>query len=262
MCAAGKFISLPQQKVNNNLNQGSYRPRFFELKDFCLSKVDLNSTEYSSGNAERQLLIGEYSFTYLREDKLRTIDAFDSAGIKISFDQFSEKFGIKINSTNLFKTGKYLSRVFRPVRYAGHFTNIDVHINENPELMGKITDGLSLISVSLAKVLGWEKVKPGMSAQLTLFFDKGLVKGHCVVSDKIDHDVIVYGNDNIKTEIGLSGRQYISVEPVKLSKKLRMDIQSLLNLWNLFGGEQYLEWAYNRTKHRHHQVQILDDLLK
>ena len=245
MCTINSFNILKSQLVDNNLNQGSYRPRFFELKDFELSKVYYNSTEYSTGNAERELLIGDYSFAYLREDKIRTIDVFDSAGCKIGLDQFSDKFGIKINSTNLFKTGKYLSRVFRPVRYAKHFSNIKVHINENPKLMGKVTDGISLISLSLARVLGWEKAKPGMSAQFTLFFGQGLVKGHCVVSDKIAHDVVVYGDDNIKTEIGLNERQYISVEPVKLSKKLRMDIQSLLNLWNLFGGEQYLEWAYS-----------------
>ena len=58
-------------------------------------------------------------------------------------------------------------------------------INKNLKLTGKVTDGISLISLSLAKVLGWEKVKAGMSAQFTLFYDKGLVKGHCVVSDKI-----------------------------------------------------------------------------
>ncbi len=236
---------LPSNKIQNNLNQGTYRPRFFELKEFNLSRVIYNSKEYSSGEAERDLLLVDYSFAYLREDKIRTIDVFDSSNHKINFSDFTNRFGICINSNNLFKTGKYLSRVFRPVRYAGHFKNINVHINSNPKLKGKVTDGISLISLSLAKVLGWENVKAGMSAQFTLFFDKGLVKGHCIVSDKIKHDVIIYGDENIKKEISLTDRQYISLEPVKLSKKLRMDIQSLLNLWNLFGGEQYLEWAYS-----------------
>lgn len=245
MCNSNSFSILPYTPVQNNLNQGSYRPRFFELQEFNVSKVNYNSTEYSSGQAEKELLLGDYSFAYLREDKIRTIDVFDSSKLKINFSDFTDRFGIRINSSNLFKTGKYLSRVFRPVRYAGHFTNIDVYINQNPKHQGKVTDGISLISLSLAKVLGWEKVKAGMSAQFTLFFDKGLVKGHCVVSDKIKHDIIIYGDNNIKKEISLKDRQYLSLEPVKLSKKLRMDIQSLLNLWNLFGGEQYLEWAYN-----------------
>lgn len=245
MCNSNSFTILQHHKLEHNLNQGSYTPKFFELKEFNLNKVILNSTEFSSGNAERELLIGDHSFAYLREDKVRTIDAFDSANNKISFSDFRSKFGITINSSNLFKTGKYLSRVFRPVRYAGHFKNIKVHINQNPKLQGKVTDGIGLISSSLAKVLGWEKAQAGMSAQFTLFFEQGLVKGNCIISDKINHDVVIYGNENIKTEISLgNGLQYISLEPLKLSNTLRMDIQSLLNLWNLFGGEQYLNWAY------------------
>ncbi len=245
MCNSNSFTSLKHHQVEHNLNQGCYTPKFFELKDFDLSRVLLNSTAFSSGNAEKELLIGDHSFAYLREDKLRTIDAFDASGNKIPFTDFCSKFGIRIKSNNLFKTGKYLSRVFRPVKYAGHFRNIKAHINQNPKLMGKVTDGISLISLSLAKVLGWEKVQTGMSAQFTFFFEGGLVKGNCVISDIIEQDVIIYGNENIKSEISLgNGIQYLSLEPLKLSTKLRMDIQSLLNLWNLFGAEQYLDWAY------------------
>lgn len=245
MCNSNSFTRLVHHQVEHNLNQGCYTPKFFELKDFDLSRVLLNSTAFSSGNAEKELLIGDHSFAYLREDKLRTINAFDASGNKIPFKDFCSKFGIRVQSNNLFKTGKYLSRVFRPVKYAGHFKNIKIHINQNPKLMGKVTDGISLISLSLAKVLGWNKAQAGMSAQFTMFFDQGLVKGNCVISDKINHDVIIYGNENIKSEISLdNGIQYISLEPLKLSNKLRMDIQSLLNLWNLFGAEQYLDWAY------------------
>ena len=148
MCNSNSFTNLDHHKVEHNLNQGSYTPKFFELKEFSLSKVSLHSTEFSSGNAERELLVGDHSFAYLREDKVRTIDAFDSSNNKISFTEFRSKFGITINSSNLFKTGKYLSRVFRPVRYAGHFKNIKVHINQNPKHTGKVTDGISLISLS------------------------------------------------------------------------------------------------------------------
>ena len=122
---------------------------------------------------------------------------------------------------------------------------MDIHINNNPKYSGAVTDGISLISLELAKSLGWKDVKPNMSGQFTLFFEEGLVKGHCVVSDKIKSDVVIYGQENIKKDIKLcGGLQYVALEPVKLGKSLRLDIQSLLNLWNLFGAEQYLEWAY------------------
>jgi len=179
----------------------------------------------------------------LREDKLRAIDAFSSSGDHIPFKDFLNHFGINIHSRNLYKTGKYLSRVFRPIKYGSFFRGLDVHINNNHS--GKITDGISLISVDLAKALGWENVMAEMSAQFTLFFKGGLVKGHCVLSDKIKHDVVIYGKENIKTEISLNnGYEYVTLEPVKLGESLRMDIQSMLNLWNLFGPEQFLSFAY------------------
>jgi len=199
---------------------------------------------FNKEDVEKQLLQGSFSFCYLREDKLRTIDAFSSSGDHIQFKDFLNHFGIDIHSKNLFKTGKYLSRVFRPIKYGSFFRELDVQINTNHS--GKITDGISLISVDLAKSLGWENAQPDMSAQLTLFFNGGLIKGHCVLSDKITHDIIIYGKENIKTEISLNnGYEYVTLEPVKLGESLRMDIQSMLNLWQLFGPEQFLLWSYS-----------------
>ena len=132
----------------------------------------------------------------------------------------------------------------RPVRFGGFFRGLDIHINQNPRFAGKVTDGISLISVEPAKELGWENAEENMSAQFTLFFRHGLVKGHCVLSNKINHDVVVYGNENIKEEISLDEFEYVTLEPVKLGDKLRIDIQSMLNLWNLFGPRQFLSWAY------------------
>ena len=246
MCFNGRSISLPMNKVETNAIQGVYRPAFFDLSEFNLNRVDYSTAFYEEGSAEIELLRGSFSFCYLREDKLRMITAFDKEDRIIPFNEFTDRFGIKIRSKNLFKTGKYLSRVFRPVKYGKFFQGLHIHINNNPVYRGKVTDGISLVSVKLAKELGWTKADKNMSAQFTLFFKEGLVKGHCVLSDKIESDVVVYGNDNIKSEISLGKElQYITLEPVKLGKSLRMDIQSMLNLWQLFGAEQYLEWAYN-----------------
>jgi hypothetical protein len=235
--------------ANTNISQGDYRSHFFDLSSFDISEVNFSSIffENNNSNVELSLLREDFSFAYLREDKLRTIDVFDTGESKhLSFKDFLDKFSIKINSNNLFKTGKYLSRVFRPVRYGGFYKDLNINVNRNPEYTGAITDGISLISFDLAKSLGWKNAKPNMSGQFTLFYEEGLVKGHCVISDKIISDVIIYGEENIKKEISFqSGLQYVTLEPVKLSKSLRLDIQSLLNLWNLFGAEQYLEWAYD-----------------
>lgn len=241
----------PAALVKTNIAQGNYKSHFFDNTAFEISEVNFNSIFFDNNkinnrdDVELSLLRENFSFAYLREDKLRTIDAFDNRNKKIEFKEFLQKFGIKVSSGNLFKTGKYLSRVFRPVRYGAFYKELDVHINNNPKYSGAVTDGISLISHSLAKSLGWKNAEPNMSGQFTLFFKEGLVKGHCLVSDKIKSNVVIYGQDNIKKDIKLSGDlAYVSLEPVKLGESLRLDIQSLLNLWNLFGPDQYLEWAY------------------
>ena len=246
------------QPIKTNLINGSYRPKFFDFEEFNLSEAILESKFYSDEEVNPELTIvkKDYSFCYLREDKLKLIHLFTKEGKKISHNEFLQHVGIELNSSNLFKTGKYLSRVFRPVRYGGFFYDVDVFIQTNKSI--EHTDGISLISLKLAKALGWKEAKHGMSGQFTLFNKQGLVKGHCVVSERIKHDVIIYGNENIKTEIQFNYKgnlSYLSIEPVKLSRTLRLDIQSMLNLWGLFGAEQYLNWTHKAI------MQYKEDLL-
>lgn len=237
-----KLKSIQLKEVKTNIIQGSYRPRFFDNPKFKISSADFESEFFEEGNPELSLLNQDFSFAYLREDKLRIINVVDNNNQKVRFDNFLDRFNIKINSSNLFKSGKYLSRVFRTTKYGGFYRNLNIHINNNIPV-SKV-DGLSLISVRLAKSLGYRNAKPNQSAQFTLFYKEGLVKGHCVFSDKIDYDVIIYGRDNIKDEIRFDSEEfYLAIEPVKLSDTLRIDIQSLLNIWELFGQEQFFTWA-------------------
>lgn len=228
-----------------NEKQGNYYPVFFQNPEFNLSEVNFNSYYFNESDVEKEILQGEHSFAYLRDNKLRTIDTRTASGKNICNSEFLERMCIEVNTDNIFKAGKYLSRVFRATKYGGFYQDIDIHINRSNKYSAKVTDGISLISVELAKSLGWEKAQAGKSAQFTLFYRGGLVKGHCVLSDKIGYDVLLYGEENIKKEISFNSENtYIAIEPVKLGKSLRLDIQSLLNLWPMFGGEQYLKWAY------------------
>lgn len=225
-----------------NEAKGSYRSFFFDLKEFLVQGLEFRSQFFTDGSPEAEIPTGKSSFYYLREEKLRIISVFLANNKRLRFEDFAKHFAIGIKSNNLFKTGKYLSRVFRPVKYGGFYQGLSVNTSS---VSGKIVDGISLISHKLAVSLGWKDVAPGMSAQFTLFYSQGLVKGHCVVSDIIDHDIVIYGEDNIKQQVTFNnGTQFVTLEPVKLSPHLRMDIQSLLNLWGLFGSEQYLMWAY------------------
>lgn len=244
---------LPMHLPSLNESKGTYRPYFFDLSEFKVKRLEFHSHYYNTGTVEPELVKEKNSFYYLREDKLRVIDIIKEDGTKLPFDDFTSHFGIKIKSANLFKTGKYISRVFRPVKYGGFFRKLNIHISN---IEGKKVDGISLISLACAKALGWKDAEAGKSAQFTLFFHLGLGKGHCVVSDRIQSDIVIYGYENIKETVQfIFDAQYITLEPVKLSPTLRMDIQSLLNLFDLFGSEQYLLWAYKGIQ------QFKEDLL-
>ena len=243
MSVTNRFSLMPIKAVENNASTGRYSPMFFDLEEFNLGKVEFNSLFFEEADVESEILKGNYSFAYLREDKLRTIDMYTSEGEKISKEEFLSKLSISVQSKNLFKTGKYLSRIFRPTKYAGFYKDLKVHYNDNPEFQNKSTDGISIISLELAKNLGWNNAQNGKSAQFTLFSNSGLVKGHCVISSNIGYDAVIWAH-NVKEEIRFTKNcTYVSIEPVKISDSVKMDIQSLLNLWSLFGDEQYFSWA-------------------
>lgn len=126
-----------------------------------------------------------------------------------------------------------------------HLERINIHINKNYDI--QTVDGISIISLDLAKRVGWSEAQPNQSAQFTLLFNEGLVKGHCVVSDKISNDVVLY-DGNIKTDISFNDGCFIALEPVKMILKANLDSQTLPNLWDLFSPEQYLDWFINSAE--------------
>ena len=136
--------------IKSNSINGKYRPMFFDLEAFKVSRAELNSIFYNNeeDDPELALLKGSFSFAYLREDKLRTIDVYGLDNKHIPFSKFLDRFSINIKSNNLFKSGKYLSRVFRPVRFGGFYKGLNIYINNNHSITE--TDGISLISLELA----------------------------------------------------------------------------------------------------------------
>jgi len=236
-----QLTPLPCHTADISDSYGTYRPHFFDLESFQVKKVNLSTSFYADLNPEPIILKGEDSFYYLKEDKLRILNVFLSNEQHLPFQAFLNHFKLRVASDNLFKTAKYLSRVFRSTRYGGFFEKLSV---KHSDISGKVVDGISLLSVEAAKTLGWKDAEPGMGAQLTYLSKDCLVKGHCILSDRVDYDIVIYGG-NIKDQISLTqGQEYLALEPVKLSNSLRMDVQTLLNLWDVFGAEQYLDWAF------------------
>jgi len=163
-----QITSIPMKAVNNNASAGKYTPKFFELEQFNLSRVLFNSHFFEEADVEKEIVSGDWSFAFLRESKLRTVDLYEGEN-KIPFKEFLQLISIEIRSKNLFKKSKYLSRIFRPAKFGKFFFGLDVHINDCPALQGKVTDGISLISLQLAKELGWKEAEANKSAQFTLF---------------------------------------------------------------------------------------------
>ena len=84
------------QLVKTNLINGSYRPKFFDLEEFNLSEAVLESKFYSDEEVNPELTIvkKDYSFCYLREDKLKLIHLFTKEGKKISHNEFLQHVGL------------------------------------------------------------------------------------------------------------------------------------------------------------------------
>jgi hypothetical protein len=162
---------MPMKAVSTNAVQCKYTPKFFELEDFNLRRVVFNSHFFEEADVEKEIVSGDFSFAFLRESKLKTVDLYDNE-IKIPFNKFLQRVGISLSSKNLFKTGKYLSRVLRPSKYGKFFSGLDIHINENPSLHGKVTDGISLISLELAKELGWKDAVAKVGAAHFVLFSR------------------------------------------------------------------------------------------
>jgi hypothetical protein len=237
--------------ISSNETMGHYRPIFFALPEFKVKSVDFESHFFEEEDLSLEILSEGYSFAYLREGKLRTVKADTEEGA-VSFEDFLSRFNLEIDAGNIFKAGKYLSRVFRPAKYGGWYEELSLHVNARE---GKDVDGISLVSTKLARDLGW-LAKPGMSGQFTLLFNGGLVKGHCLITDKIEGDIVVY-SENVKEDVKLTkdGLYYVAIEPVKLGKSLRLDIQTMLNVWEMFGEEQFFRWTLDGIE------AYVDDLL-
>lgn len=116
--------------------------------------------------------IGIRSFAREDYDVIGTTDntdATDTFGKYILLSEFNNDTDISIQSSNLFKISKYLNKVFRPTKYGGFYKDLDIHVSYNKALTTKVTDGISLISLVLAKSLGYSDSVENNSTLFTQF---------------------------------------------------------------------------------------------
>jgi hypothetical protein len=156
-----------------------------------------------------------------------------------------------------FVLSKRMSRILRPQYATGFFdaSEVDVHYMDLSDSDLKVWDGAGLVSrdmmtrmienlpdvpdVKKAQLV--RELRHGQRVEFTLMTASGQDKGHGVVSDSIDHDFVL--PRDTKGEIKLvNGQTFVGINFVHGRNGMRLDIQSLINLYPFFEHEQLAGW--------------------
>lgn len=217
------------QELNNSVQ--SYG--FFEqikAKEIHLDKFPVTE-KLDKTICEKESHVG---FSYLRDDGMRRVKIDD-----LGWEEIVKVLKLSINHEDDLKIGKRLGRLFRIVDHYKWFKKwqISCYINENH---GLHVDGYNLINLRLAKQLD-HKARVGDIYALTYIDNDKYVKGHVEVKHGLAADFIFY-DCNINKDVTLNSQDiYISLEKKKLSDKVRMDVQSMVNFFEGFGTEQIMD---------------------
>ena len=236
--------------ISTDDHMGDYTLKFLRAKIEAgvISHAEIESVEGEDAGREALQEL-DYSFAWLRDDGVRILRAYDNSGELVPVYQLEDELGIDVSASKVesgestFKTGKYVGRLMRPQPHS-YGGDIDVFINtEMPEKYGeRANDGLSIMSTEMADKLGLD-MEAGQTGHLTGVFGFGLVKGHFVVREEIDHDLVIYGEENIKPEVKAED-SFVMAEAIGQTKTdIQIDVQTLFNLLPVFGREQVEGWA-------------------
>lgn len=178
-------------------------------------------------------------------------------------DQFLTATGLELNlHKGGFVLSKRLSRVMRPHFVSGFFQPEEVqvgYLEQTPE-EAKVWDGAGLISRRmLQKLLLSDDLTPAKRERLeielrharrvefTIMTDRGQDKGHAIVADDLrdgqGNRVDFLLPQDTKKEVKLTnGQTFVGLSFVHGHNDMRLDIQSLINLYPFFTEEQLLGW--------------------
>jgi hypothetical protein len=181
----------------------------------------------------------------------------------LTTERFLEATGLELNlHKGGFVLSKRLSRVMRPHFVSGFFQPEEVqvgYLEQTPE-EAKVWDGAGLISRRMLKrMLLSDDLTPAKRERLetelrhakrvefTVMTERGQDKGHAIVADDLRDE---QGNPvdfllprDTKKEIKLvNGRTFVGLSFVHGHNDMRLDIQSLINLYPFFNEEQLLGW--------------------
>lgn len=145
---------------------------------------------------------------------------------------------------------KRLSRIMRPYRYFAFFKPHEIALAQGgSEMDAGVWDGAALISRQLvSRLLNGSHsrrqrrlLEAANRVEFTLLHEGGQEKGHALVVDWLSSDMLLPPGGT-KTEITLEGRVFVGLQPVRSADDMRLDVQSLVNLYPFFQPEHLLAW--------------------
>ncbi|HFE67261.1 MAG TPA: hypothetical protein ENJ93_08355, partial [Chloroflexi bacterium] len=178
-------------------------------------------------------------------------------------EQFLEETGLQLDlHKGGFVLSKRLSRLMRPHFVSGFFAPGDVAISymKQSSEEAKVWDGAGLISRKMLRKMAlsddlppakreWleRELRHARRVEFTVMTDRGQDKGHAIVADSLRDEngrpVDFLLPQNTKKEVRLdNGRTFVGISFVHGHNDMRLDIQSLINLYPFFQEEQLLDW--------------------
>ncbi|MCB8980654.1 MAG: hypothetical protein H6657_24860 [Ardenticatenaceae bacterium] len=177
--------------------------------------------------------------------------------------QFLKATGLRLDMhKGGFVLSKRISRLMRPHFVSGFFAPEDVHVAymaQSPA-EAKVWDGAGLISrrmlrqMMLSEDLTSAKrerleteLRHAQRVEFTVMTSKGQDKGHAIVADDLRDEngrpVDFLLPEDTKKEVRLENdRIFVGLSFVHGHNDMRLDIQSLINLYPFFKEEQLLDW--------------------
>ncbi|MAU00669.1 MAG: hypothetical protein CL608_26285 [Anaerolineaceae bacterium] len=166
---------------------------------------------------------------------------------------FLERTGLRLSmDKGGYVLSKRLSRVMRPYRYWGFFSEDEVTIDYNEFLDGRLWDGSGQVSRGFIQRLAdsldlderhRRELLHTNRFEVTTLHAGGQDKGHVLVVDDLAVDFMFPAN-SAKQELALvDGRIFIGLYPIHSEDQMCLDIQSIINLHPFFQPEHLLAWA-------------------
>lgn len=214
----------------------------------------------------------------MEKPTLRWINGDDYIDVYIdglTREQFEALTGLQFSDEKGgFILSKRVSRTMRDYYLSNKFPSWNMDITYiTDERMKKILDGGGVVSRAFLKRMPLPPdLDPTRRAELlyerdhatrvefTILNKRGQFKGHAIVSDVIEEDFII--PDDNKGEVRLTGDDtWVGFDFVHGHTDMRIDIQSLVNLYPFLNGKDYHRWLrdeYNLFEKMVHEGKLLE----